>query len=89
MILTYEAFRKAHPATRCFHKYDSVTRADRASSFRLSRQARDRVGEHFYIHPLCPGVAFPTAKRATTHAYEAYLAAQPATEQETPCPSNP
>lgn len=76
--MTYEQFRKAHPATRCFHKYDSTARSDRAASRRLTPGQRESVGEFFYTHDLLPGVAFSTAKQATTQAYEAFVASKEA-----------
>lgn len=55
---------------RCFHKYDSETRANHASSHRLGHQQRKAVGEFFYTHPDIPGIAFPTRKRAAEAALE-------------------
>ncbi len=74
--MTYEEFRKKHPATRCFQRYDHDTRAMHAASHRLGRLQRQRVGEYFYTHPMVPGVAFGTAKQATTRAYRMYSEAE-------------
>jgi hypothetical protein len=68
---SYDEFRKQHPAERNFHKYDSDTRANLASSHRLTQRQRASTGEHFYTHPMVPGRAYPTAKAATMAAYEA------------------
>lgn len=70
--MDYATFRKAHPATRCFERYSSETRATMASSFRLGRRQRQAVGEYFYIHPMVAGVAFMSAKAATTAAHAVY-----------------
>jgi hypothetical protein len=68
--MTYAAFRKDQPATRCFERYDSETRANHAASGRLGFRQREAAGAFYYTHPLVPGVAFPTAKAATERAYE-------------------
>ncbi len=67
--MTYQEFRKVHPATRCFLHYSSETRADLASSHRLMQTQRRSVGKFYYVHPMQPGVCFDTAKQATTAAY--------------------
>lgn len=69
--MTYEEFRKQHPAVRCYHKYDAVTRANLAWA-RTGYRARQALGEFFYTHPHCPGIAFDTAKAATRAAYRKY-----------------
>ena len=73
-LLSYKQFRKLFPATRNFHKYDHITRADRASSFRLGHQQRKADGEYFYTHLLIPDRAFDTAGQATEGAYQIYIA---------------
>jgi hypothetical protein len=66
----YEAAMKAESkrVTRCFHQYDSETRALHAASFRLGYQKRRAVGEFFYIHPDFPTTAFPTRAAAARAA---------------------
>lgn len=68
--MTYAEFRKAHPATRCFHRYDSETRANHAASSRVGHVKRQSSGEFFYTHPMTGDIAFPTAKQATERAYQ-------------------
>lgn len=51
-------------AQRGFHRYDSISRADRAASFRLTPGQRSSVGEVFWTHPLVDGVCFPSRKLA-------------------------
>ena len=53
---------------RCFHHYDSETRANHAASFRLGHDQRIATGEYFYVHPACPGIAFPTRGAAAKAA---------------------
>lgn len=72
--MDYQAFRKEHPATRCFQPYTSEQRANHAASFRLGYRQRQAVGHSYYTHPMVPGIAFDTAKAATTRAYEVWLA---------------
>ena len=67
--MTEQEFRKAHRPIRMFDQYDGETRAMRHASHRLGFRARAAVGEFFYIHPLVPGLAFPTAKAAHLHAW--------------------
>lgn len=74
--MTYEEFRKAHPATRCFQRYDSETRANHAASHRVGRLKRASFGEHFYTHPMTGNIAFPTAKAATQRAFDLWEVAQ-------------
>ena len=68
--MTYAEFRKTHPAIRSFLRYGVDERSNRASSRRMGHRQREAVGEFFYTHPLCGDIAFPTAKAATTRAYE-------------------
>lgn len=70
--MTYEEFRKKHPATRCWQKYDHIQRADHASSHRLTQRQRASFGEYYYLHPMVPSNAFPTAKAATSAAFRVY-----------------
>lgn len=65
-------------AERGFTRYDSVTRADRAASFRLGFRQRESIGEAWWTHAYCPGVCFPTK----TAAYRAAL--RTLEESETP-----
>lgn len=71
--MDYATFRKIHPATRCFQRHSSETRAMMASSFRLGRRQRNAIGEYFYIHEMIPGTAFSSAGLATKAAYAAYV----------------
>lgn len=82
--MTYADFRKAHPAVRCFQKHTSEQRATLASSHRLSQQQRQSVGEFYYVHNMVPGIAFPTAKAATTQAFEVCGARVRIAETDTP-----
>lgn len=50
--------------TRCFQKYSSSERADRAASFRMGHRQREAVGEFYYITDAVPNRAFPTRKEA-------------------------
>ncbi len=70
----YEAFRRANPAIRNFQRFTSDQRASHAASFRLTPRQRQAAGEFFYTHPMLPGLAFPTAKAATTAAFRSRLA---------------
>lgn len=72
-FITYDEFRKLHPATRCFQRYTSEQRADHAASFRLGWRKRQAVGEFYYVHDMVPDIAFPTAKMATTRAYQVFV----------------
>jgi hypothetical protein len=74
--MTYEEFRKAHPARRIFMRYSSEQRANRAASHRLGHRQRQAVGEFFYEHDMIPDRAFSTAKDATTRAYKLFLERQ-------------
>lgn len=60
--VAYKAERKR--VVRCFHAYDSETRANHAASFRLGHRQRESLGEFFYTHPDVPNRAFPTCKAA-------------------------
>lgn len=71
-MFTYANFRKANPATRCFQPYTYEQRADLQASHRLGYRQRESVGHFFYTHPMVPGIAFDTAKQATTRAFEIY-----------------
>lgn len=66
---------EAKKVTRCFHLYDSNTRADHAASHRLGYQQRRRTGEYFYVHPNFPNTAFKTrgdaARAALTSGHKA------------------
>lgn len=79
-MITYDEFRRAHPAQRNFYQYDSETRANHAASHRLGHRQRNAVGETWYSHPMCGNIAFPTAKAATTRAYEIHIARQGVSE---------
>jgi len=68
--MTYVEFRKTHPAARCFQRYDSETRANHAASGRLGFRQREAAGAFYYVHPMVPAFAFPTAKAATERAYD-------------------
>jgi hypothetical protein len=68
--MDFATFRKANPATRCFQRYSHLERADRMASHRLWHRQREAVGEYFYTHPMVPGLAFPTKKRAEQAAFE-------------------
>lgn len=74
--MTYEEFRKAYPATRCFQRYTSEQRATIRSSHRAGHRQREAVGEFYYVHEMVPGVGFPTAKAATQRAHENYMASR-------------
>ena len=69
----FEAALKAERknVVRCFHAYDSTTRANHAASFRLGHRQREAVGEFFYTHPAIPNRAFQTRKAAALAAIEA------------------
>lgn len=69
--MTYEEFRKAYPAIRCYEQYSGAQRADLAWA-RTGYRARCASGQFYYIHPLLPGKAYSTAKAATTAAYAVY-----------------
>lgn len=70
-MLTYEQFRKQYPAIRCYHQFDMTTRLNLEYS-KTGYKRRKALGEFFYVHPLKPGIAFDTAKAATTAAYAVY-----------------
>jgi hypothetical protein len=53
---------------RCFQRYGSETRADRAASHRLGHRQRTAAGEHFYVHPDLPNLAFPSRGAAAQAA---------------------
>lgn len=72
--MTYQEFRKAYPATRCFERYSSEERANHAASHRLGRRQREAVGEFYYVHEMIPDRGFETAKIATTQAYKVFMA---------------
>jgi len=69
--MTYEEFRKQYPAIRCYHRFSPETRVNLATS-RTGYKRRQATGEYYYTHPQVPGLAFPTAKAATTEAYRRY-----------------
>jgi hypothetical protein len=67
--MDFATFRRQHPATRCFQRFTHHERADMAASHRLGHRQREAIGEFFFIHPLAPGLAFPTRKRAEEAAF--------------------
>jgi hypothetical protein len=69
VLAAYLRFRKAHPATRVWRQFDGETRANLAWA-RTGYKRRQATGEFYYTHPLCPSLAFPTAKAATLRAFE-------------------
>lgn len=69
--MDFATFRRANPATRCFQRYSHTARTNIQASHRLGQRQRAAVGEFFYVHPLAPGLAFPTKKQAETAAFEA------------------
>lgn len=71
--MTYDQFRRLYPATRNFQRYDHDERAAHAASHRTGYRKRTAIGEHFYTHELLANICFPTARQATTRAYEIYL----------------
>lgn len=75
--MTYQEFRKAYPAIRCFQRYDSNARSDRAASHRMRHQQRQAVGEFFYVHSMIPDRAYSTAQQATMAAYDIWLKEHP------------
>lgn len=87
MAMTYEEFRKAHPAVRCFQRYSPETRANHAASHRLGHRQRTAVGEYYYVHKLVPDIGFPRAKLATERAYGVYLATLPKHRVGEPMPA--
>lgn len=54
--------------TRCFHAFDSETRANHAASFRLGYRQRQATGQFYYTHPACPNIAFKTRTQAAMAA---------------------
>lgn len=66
--IAYKAERKR--VVRCFHRHSSETRAMHQASFRLTPNQRNSVGEHFYVHPDFPGIAFSSVKQAALHALD-------------------
>lgn len=73
--MTYEEFRRRFPAARHFQTYTSEARANHAASRRVGHRQREAFGEFYYTHADCPGVAFDTARAATTRAYELFTSA--------------
>lgn len=69
----YEIALKAEMknVTRCFHQFDSETRANHAASFRLGYQQRSAVGQYYYTHPARPNIAFKTRSEAARAALNA------------------
>jgi len=51
-----------------FQPYTSEERANHAASFRLTPGRRNAVGEVYWMHPLIPGVCFPTRRAAIARA---------------------
>jgi len=70
--MEYIEFRKSHPAVRCFQRYTSEERANISASIRSGHRQREAVGEYFYTHSMRPGIAFKTAKEATSSAFFEY-----------------
>lgn len=81
-LLTYQEFRRTHPAVRCFFKFSPEQRANNRASHRLTHGQREAMGEKYYAHPLVPDLAFPTAKAATVRAYAVYLGPEPTQEPD-------
>ena len=77
-MMTYEAFRKAHPAKRNRQHYATAQTIERWSTPLRSEAWRNSTGEYFYMHALLPGRGYPAAKAATTAAYEIYKTQHPA-----------
>jgi len=72
--MTYEEFRKKHPAVRNFQPYTHDQRANHAASHRLGHRQRAALGRYFYTHEMVSEcIAFDTAKQATQRAYREYL----------------
>ena len=69
VLAEYLRFRKAHPATRVWRQFDMETRVNLAWA-RTGYKRRQATGEFYYTHPLCPHIAFQTAKAATLRAFE-------------------
>jgi len=69
VLAEYLKFRRAHPATRVWRQFDMETRANLAWA-RSGYKRRQATGEFYYVHPMVPGVSFPTAKAATLRAFE-------------------
>lgn len=69
---------EAKKVIRCFHRYDSEVRSDRAASFRLTQGQRASMGEYYYVHPAIAGVAFSkrfdAARAVVLGLYEPRLA---------------
>jgi hypothetical protein len=78
-VMSYEDFRRAHPARRCFQGYTVEQRVERWSTPLKSASFRNATGEVFYTHPDLPGQGFTSAQGATKMAYGVYLATK---EQE-------
>jgi len=70
--LDYAAFRKAHPAIRCYQQFTQETRCFLEYS-KTGYKRRKAWGEFYYVHPMQPGITFGTAKAATTAAYQEYI----------------
>ena len=62
--MTLAEFGQAYKPIRCFQRYTSEHRTDRAASLRLGPAQRERVGEYCYLHPLRPDVAYPSPSQA-------------------------
>lgn len=57
-------------AVRHFQRYTSEQRMNMAASHRMGHRQKHRVGEYFWTHEFCPGVAFDTRKAARIAALQ-------------------
>lgn len=72
--MTFTEFCKAHRPTRCFQRFDHLTRAEHAASHRLGYLQKHRVGDFYYVIPdYIPDRAFDTCAWAKSAGYAAYL----------------
>ena len=77
--MTYDEYRKAFPAVRCWEKYDHNTRADMMASHRLGYRQKEQVGMYYYLHEHAPNLSADTHGNAVRmgrrHCVRAALAA--------------
>ena len=72
VLSNYDAALRAEAkkVVRILCRYSSEQRANHAASFRLGHRQREAIGEYFYTHPDCPGIAFPKRGLAARAALE-------------------
>jgi hypothetical protein len=55
---------------RCFNRFTSEERANKMASRRQGYRQRQQEGDFFWVHEMCPGIAFRSRGQAITRILE-------------------